>query len=172
MKVIIKLYLIWAKQMEKNYITKNGYIKLQEQLNLLVTQERPKLVQIINWAASNGDRSENGDYIYGKRKLREVDKQIHLLTKRLENAEVIEYSVHKGKDIIFFGATVTILRQHISQQVVTIVGQDEIEPELNHISWTSPLAKLLLRKLIGDKFVMYLPDNKQETIEIIDVEYI
>jgi transcription elongation factor GreB len=157
--------------MEKNYITQDGYIKLQEQLNLLVTVERPKLVQIINWAASNGDRSENGDYIYGKRKLREVDKQIYLLTKKLENAEVVEPSVHKGKDIIFFGATVTILRQQHTQQIVRIVGQDEINPSLNHISWNSPLAKLLLRKSIGDEFTMHLPDNHQEIIEIIDVEY-
>lgn len=154
----------------KNYITRSGYEALNEELHLLVTKERPLLTQTINWAAGNGDRSENGDYIYGKRKLREIDKRIHQLTKKLENAEVVDSSVHAGKDKIYFGATVTILRNDDIEQVVKIVGQDEINPKANHISWTAPLAKFLLNKMLGDRFQFRLGDNL-EWIEILDVEY-
>lgn len=154
----------------KNYITRSGYEALKEELHLLVTKERPLLTQTINWAAGNGDRSENGDYIYGKRKLREIDKRIHQLTKKLENAEVVDSSVHAGKDKIYFGATVTILRNDDIEQVVKIVGQDEINPKANHISWTAPLAKFLLNKMLGDRFQFRLGDNL-EWIEILDVEY-
>lgn len=156
---------------KKNYITRRGYICLQDELNQLVTKERPQLVKTINWAAGNGDRSENGDYIYGKRRLREVDKRIHLLTKKLENAEVVDCSVHAGKEQIFFGATVTIYRNDEIEQTVTIVGQDEIDPSRNHISWTSPLARHLLTKSIGDRFKLQLP-NGIEWIEILEVVYL
>ncbi len=155
---------------DKNYITVEGYERLKTELHNLVTTERPFLVQTIAWAASNGDRSENADYIYGKRKLRELDKQIHLLTKKLENAEVVDCRAHIGNDKIFFGATVTILRNDTVEQIVRIVGQDEINTELNHISWTAPLARLLLGKNIGDVFKLNLPSGVDE-IEIIDVVY-
>ena len=154
----------------KNYITQTGYKRLQDELYELVTNERPQLVKTITWAASNGDRSENADYIYGKRKLREVDRRIRQLTKKLEAAEAVDCSAHQGTETIYFGATVTIFRNGEVEQEVKIVGQDEIDPNLNHISWTSPLAKSLLRKNIGDIFTIILPSGK-DTIEILDVIY-
>ncbi|MCC2625171.1 MAG: transcription elongation factor GreB [Burkholderiales bacterium] len=156
---------------DKNYITIEGYERLKTELHNLVTTERPFLVQTIAWAASNGDRSENADYIYGKRKLRELDKQIYRLTKKLENAEVVDCRTHIGNEKVFFGATVTILRNDTIEQIIRIVGQDEINTEFNHISWTSPLARLLIGKSIGDVFKLYLPSGIDE-IEIIDVIYI
>lgn len=148
----------------------DGYARLKEELHNLVTKERPILVQTITWAAGNGDRSENGDYIYGKRRLREIDKRIHLLTKKLSYAEVIDPSVHVNTDKVFFGATVTILRNDKVEQVVKIVGQDEINPKLNHISWTSPLARLMLGKSVGDCLRFNLPTS-EDLVEIIAVEY-
>lgn len=155
---------------QKNYITKFGYAKLREELSDLVTVERPVLVQTITWAAGNGDRSENGDYIYGKRRLREVDKRIRMLTNKIENAEVVDPAVHVGVEKIFFGARVTILRDDEITQVVTIVGQDEIDTERNYISWTAPIARALLHKNMGDCFEFRSP-NGIHFIEIIAVEY-
>lgn len=154
----------------KNYITIQGYEQLKSRLHNLVMVERPFLVQTISWAASNGDRSENADYIYGKRKLRELDRQIYRLTKKLEIAEVVDCSLHLGTEKIFFGATVTILRNETIKQTVRIVGQDEIDPNLNYISWTSPLARFLLQKTIGDVFELIVPSGIDK-IEIIDVSY-
>lgn len=155
---------------QKNYITVFGYAQLREELHLLVTKERPHYVHLVNWAASNGDRSENADYQYGKKKLRDIDKRIHILTKRIENSEVVDPSVHDGKETIFFGATVTILRNQKTEQTVTIVGQDEINPEINHISWTSPLAKILLRKNLGDTCFFQSPQGREE-VEILEITY-
>lgn len=157
-------------EQQKNYITEKGYAKLREELHNLVTKERPHYVHLVNWAASNGDRSENADYQYGKKKLRDIDKQIHILTKRIENSEVVNPTVHDGKEVVYFGATVTIMRNQDVEQTVTIVGQDEINPEINHISWTSPLAKMLLRKNLGDTFYFNAPQGREE-IEIIDICY-
>lgn len=156
---------------DKNYLTIVGYQRLSSELQELVTKSRPFLVQTINWAASNGDRSENGDYIYGKRKLRELDKQIHKLTKKLETAEVVDFSVHVGSEKVFFGATVTILRNETLSQTVKIVGLDEISPEQNHISWKSPLARCLLGKCLGDRFGYKFP-NGEDVVDIIDVSYV
>ncbi len=153
----------------KNYITPEGYINLKDQLHELVTITRPELVKTISWAAGNGDRSENGDYIYGKKKLREIDKQIYILTKKIENIEPIDSSIHKGSDKIFFGAIVTIYRND-NEQKIRIVGQDETNLELCYISWTSPLARALLGKKIGDSFALKAPKG-DDVIEIIDVEY-
>jgi transcription elongation factor GreB len=155
---------------DKNYITVEGYTRLKEEFQHLVTVDRPVLVQTINWAASNGDRSENGDYIYGKKKLRELDKQIHRFSKKLEAAEVVDSSSHIGSEKIFFGAKVTILRNNQIEQTVKIVGQDEIDSHLNHISWVSPLAKLLLRRTSGDSFEFHLPSGV-DIIEILEVSY-
>lgn len=155
---------------DKNYITVEGYERLKEELHNLITRERPTLVQTVAWAASNGDRSENADYIYGKKKLRELDKQIHRLTKKLENAEVVDCRQHIGSDRVFFGATVTVLRNSEIEQTVRIVGQDEIDSSLNYISWTSPLARFLLKKSVGDVFELVLPIGV-DTIEIINVTY-
>lgn len=154
----------------KNYITPAGYNRLKEELYNLVTQERPRLVQTVSWAAGNGDRSENGDYIYGKRRLREIDKRIHWLTKRVNCAEIVDSHCHNGSEKVFFGATVTILRDENIEQIVTIVGQDEIDSTQNFISWTSPLASILLRKTVGDQFKFNSP-SREEWIEIIDVSY-
>ena len=156
---------------KKNYITINGFNELKEELHNLVTKERPQLVQTIAWAAGNGDRSENADYIYGKRRLREVDKRIYILTKKLETIEVVEHTQNKGIEKVFFGATVTLLRNDTAELVVKIVGQDEINSSLNHISWTSPLAKALLRKNVSDTFKFTTPAGIDE-IEIIDIDYL
>lgn len=156
--------------LDKNYITEEGYQRLSTELHNLVTLERPSLVQTITWAASNGDRSENADYIYGKKKLRELDKQIYHLTKKLEIAEIVNPRIHIGSERIFFGAFVTILRNDKTEQIVRIVGRDEIDPSLNYISWTSPLAKNLLSRSIGDTFYLNLPEAV-DLIEIIDVVY-
>lgn len=155
---------------KKNYITVDGYNRLKEELHNLVMKQRPELVQTINWAASNGDRSENADYIYGKRRLREIDRRIHFLTKKIEDAEVVEHTLNKGNEKIFFGATVTILRNSDVELTVKIVGNDEIEPSKNYISWTSPLAKQLLQKNIGDEFQLKTPSGSDH-IEILDVIY-
>lgn len=154
----------------KNYITTKGYAALREELHNLVSKERPHYVQLVNWAASNGDRSENADYQYGKKKLREIDKRIYQLTKKVETAEVIDPQLHRDQETIFFGAKVIILRNNQVEQIVTIVGQDEINPTLNHISWTSPLAQNLLRKKLGTTFSFSSPQGLEE-IEIIDVIY-
>lgn len=154
----------------KNYITVAGYATLREELHNLVTKERPHYVHLVNWAASNGDRSENADYQYGKKKLREIDQRIHQLTKKIEHAEVVDPTSHQGSDKVFFGATVSILRNQGQEQTVTIVGQDEINPEMNKISWTSPLAKNLLRKNLGDSFMFTSPQGREE-VEIIEISY-
>ena len=155
---------------KKNYITVYGYNQLQDELHNLVTKERPVLVQTITWAASNGDRSENADYIYGKRRLREVDKRIRMLTQKIQSAEVVNHILNKGNSKVFFGAEVTILRNTITDVAVRIVGQDEIDPKKNYISWTSPLAKNLLGKVIGDIFKFNTPNGVDE-IEVLDVNY-
>ncbi|MCE2705671.1 MAG: transcription elongation factor GreB [Proteobacteria bacterium] len=155
---------------KKNYITVHGYNQLQDELHNLVTKERPVLVQTITWAASNGDRSENADYIYGKRRLREVDKRIRMLTQKIQSAEVVHHILNKGNSKVFFGAEVTILRNTITDVAVRIVGQDEIDPKKNYISWTSPLAKNLLGKVIGDIFKFNTPNGVDE-IEVLDVNY-
>ncbi len=155
---------------KKNYITVYGYNQLQDELHNLVTKERPLLVQTITWAASNGDRSENADYIYGKRRLREVDKRIRMLTQKIQSAEVVNHILNKGNSKVFFGAEVTILRNTITDVAVRIIGQDEIDPKKNYISWTSPLAKNLLGKVIGDIFKFNTPNGVDE-IEVLDVNY-
>lgn len=155
---------------QKNYITIEGYKQIKEELHDLVTKSRPILVNTITWAAGNGDRSENGDYIYGKKQLREIDKKIYLLTKKLETAEVIDPKVHMGSEKFFFGATVTILRNNSIEQVIKIVGQDEVNTALNHISWKSPLSRLLLNKTVGDSFLLHLPKG-DDLIEILEVSY-
>jgi len=157
--------------MDKNYITTNGYQILQEELYNLLNKERPEYVRLVNWAASNGDRSENADYQYGKRKLREIDRRIYYLTKQIENAEVVDPSQNSGNAKIYFGATVTICRNTDVEQTLTIVGVDEIGGVNKHyISWRSPLAMSLLGKSSGDEFECKIQD-RVDVIEIIDVVY-
>ncbi len=139
-----------------NYITPEGFKKLQAEFTELFHNERPKLVETVAWAAGNGDRSENGDYIYGKRRLREIDKRLMFLRDRIENAQVVDPSTVKSEKVVF-GATVTIVDQDDAEKVYVIVGEDEIEPGNNKISWKSPMAKALLGKQVGDEIEIQRP---------------
>ena len=136
----------------------------------LIDVERPEVVQVVHWAASNGDRSENGDYIYGKKRLREIDRRIRFLTKRLDKAEVVDASVHHGSDQVFFGATVTYETQSGAEQIVTILGIDETDPLKGKISWISPVARALTRARVGDSVALVTPAGK-ELLTILDVNY-
>ena len=129
----------------RNYITPQGWQRLKDELYHLVHRERPEVTNVVNWAASNGDRSENADYQYGKRRLREIDRRIRFLTKRLEIADVVDPETREKTDQVFFGATVTIWRENGDEQVVKIVGIDEIDTACNKISWISPLARALIK---------------------------
>lgn len=154
----------------KNYITPAGYARLRTELLALMDDERPKVVEAVHWAARNGDRSENGDYIYGKKRLREIDRRIRFLTKRLEIAEIIDPSVHQGKEQVFFGATVTYEDESGLQRTVTIMGIDEADNTKSEISWISPVAGALLRAQVGDVVRLSSPAGAQD-IEIIAVAY-
>ena len=154
---------------EKNYITPDGLRTLKAELKSLRTDERPKLTETIAWAAGNGDRSENGDYIYGKKRLREIDRRIRYLLKHIENAEVIDPEVLTG-DEVRFGATVTILNEEDEEKSYTIVGIDEVDLDKSRISWKSPMARALLRKHEGDCVTVRMPKG-DEDIEIVKVEY-
>lgn len=154
-----------------NYITPAGWRSLKDELYQLVNKERPEIVQIVNWAASNGDRSENGDYLYGKRRMREIDRRIRFLTKRLEAAQVVDPETREATDQIFFGATVTLLRGNGSEQTVKIVGIDEIDTAQNKISWISPLARCLIKAREGDEVSLNAPEGRED-IEILEVAYV
>mgnify|MGYP003083860467 FL=1 len=154
-----------------NYITPAGWRSLKDELYQLVNKERPEIVQIVNWAASNGDRSENGDYLYGKRRMREIDRRIRFLTKRLEAAQVVDPETREATDQIFFGATVTLLRGNGSEQTVKIVGIDEIDTAQNKISWISPLARCLIKAREGDEVSLNTPEGRED-IEILEVVYV
>jgi transcription elongation factor GreB len=154
----------------KNYITPRGYARLRAELLQLIDEERPKVVDVVHWAASNGDRSENGDYIYGKKRLREIDRRIRFLTKRLEIAEVTDPSVHAGRDQVFFGATVTYAEESGQQRTVTILGIDEADSAQAQVSWISPIARALLKAREGDVVKLVTPAGVQE-VEVLRVEY-
>ena len=154
----------------KNYITPKGYAALRAELFDLIDNERPKVVDIVHWAASNGDRSENGDYIYGKKRLREIDRRIRFLTKRLEIAEVTDPSVHFGKDQVFFGATVTYVEEAGAERTVTILGIDEADSLKGEVTWISPIARALLKSREGDVVKLVTPVGVQE-IEVLSVHY-
>ncbi len=153
----------------KNYITPTGLRTLRNELKKLKFEERPQLTETIAWAAGNGDRSENGDYIYGKKRLREIDKRIRFLSKRIENAEVVDPASLSG-ELIRFGATVTILDQDDRERTYAIVGVDETDLSRGRISWQSPLARALLKRQVGDVIVFESPKGEQE-IEVISVSY-
>ena len=154
----------------KNYITPQGYARMRAELLQLIDEERPKVVDIVHWAASNGDRSENGDYIYGKKRLREIDRRIRFLTKRLEIAEVTDPSVHFGKDQVFFGATVTYVEEAGDERTVTILGIDEADSLKGEVTWISPIARALLKAREGDVVKLVTPVGVQE-IEVLSVHY-
>ena len=154
----------------KNYITPQGYARLRAELMGLIDEERPKVVDIVHWAASNGDRSENGDYLYGKKRLREIDRRIRFLTKRMEIAEIATPAVHFGNDQIFFGATVTYADESGQERTVTIMGIDEANSALGEVSWISPIARTLLKARVGDTLKLVIP-GKVEEIEVLEVSY-
>lgn len=154
----------------KNYITPQGYQRIREELLQLIDVERPEVVKVVHWAASNGDRSENGDYIYGKRRLREIDRRIRFLTKRLDLAEVVDPSVHHGSDQVFFGATVTYVNAAGEEHTISIVGIDELDPLQGKISWVSPVARALTKAREGDVVTLRTPAGDDE-LDIVSVQY-
>lgn len=154
----------------KNYLTPKGYAALRDELAHLMNEERPAMVQIVSWAASNGDRSENGDYLYGKKRLREIDRRMRFLTKRLEIAEVVDPSLQSNRDQIFFGATVLYANQRGQEHRVTIVGVDEAEPLQGKISWISPVARALTKAKLGDTVTLRTPGGIEE-LDILEIIY-
>lgn len=154
----------------KNYITPQGYARLRAEWNDLMERERPAMVETVHWAARNGDRSENGDYLYGKKKLREIDRRIRFLTKRLEVASVVDPSVHQGSDQVFFGATITYVDDTGEERTVRILGTDEAESTQGEISWVSPVAQALLKARVGDEVPLFTPAG-QRMLEVLEVTY-
>lgn len=154
----------------KNYITPAGYQRIKEELLQLIDVDRPEVVRIVHWAASNGDRSENGDYIYGKRRLREIDRRIRFLTKRMDLAAIVDPSVHHGNDQVFFGATVTYRTSDGEMHTITIVGIDEFDPLNGKISWVSPMARTITKAREGDVITLTTPLGEQE-LELLEVTY-
>ena len=154
----------------RNYMTPQGWRRLREELMSLLDVERPKMVETVSWAAKNGDRSENGDYLYGKKRLREIDRRIRFLTKRLDIAEVADPSVHHGKDQVFFGATVTYANARGDERTVTIKGIDESDSLQGEVSWISPIARALLKAHVGDEVPLVTPGGV-ERIEVVEVRY-
>ena len=157
----------------KNYITPSGLVRLRDELRFLLTRERPAVTQVVAWAASNGDRSENADYQYGKRRLRQIDRRIRFLTKRIDAAEVVNPEAPRSGRAaaqVFFGATVRFANADGAERVVSIVGLDEVDLDRNHISWRSPLAHALMKSRAGDSVVLRAPGGTEE-LEILDVRY-
>ena len=155
----------------KNYMTPQGFGRMREELDALLRKERPEVVKVVTWAAGNGDRSENGDYIYGKKRLREIDRRVRYLSKRLANAEVVDAAKRTKTDQVFFGATVTYANGKGEERTIKIVGVDEVELDKGHVSWISPIAKALLRAEEGDVVKMRTPGGVEE-IEIVKVTYV
>jgi transcription elongation factor GreB len=154
----------------KNYVTPAGMAALQEEFRKLLYGERPKVVETVSWAAGNGDRSENGDYIYGKKRLREIDGRVRYLTKRIESAEVVDPARQKNRDQVFFGATVEYMRKDTTEHKVTIVGVDEADLANGKISWLSPVARALMKAHIGDVIEFRTPSGP-DTLEVLSIEY-
>jgi transcription elongation factor GreB len=155
----------------KNYMTPAGYAALKEELRFLLREERPRIVEIVSWAAGNGDRSENGDYLYNKKRLREIDRRVRYLTKRTESAEVVDPRQQQGLEQVFFGATVTYARENGDECTVTLVGVDEADFSKGKINWLSPVARTLMKLRAGDTKELRMPEGT-ETIEVISVSYI
>ena len=154
----------------KNYITAAGYARLRGELMALIDDERPKIVEVVHWAASNGDRSENGDYIYGKKRLREIDRRIRFLMKRLENAVIVDPASQENTEQVFFGATVTVCDEAGCELTYQIVGIDEADAGKGMISWISPLAKALLKAREGDTVRFQIPDGLRE-LDVVGICY-
>lgn len=155
----------------KYYITRRGFVRMKEELDHLLRVDRPEVVSVVSWAASNGDRSENGDYIYGKRRLREIDRRIRFLIKRLESATVVDPEAQENLDQVFFGATVTVCDQDGAEFSYQIVGVDEVDASHGLISWISPLAKALLKAREGDTIRFVSPGGMRE-LDILEIRYV
>lgn len=153
-----------------NYLTPAGYRRLREELMALLDDERPRMVETVSWAAKNGDRSENGDYLYGKKRLREIDRRIRFLSRRLDIARIVDPSEHHGSDQVFFGATVVFANQAGQERTVTIKGVDEVDHLAGEVSWVSPIAAALLRAREGDEVELRTPAGR-EIIEVLRVGY-
>ncbi len=154
----------------KNYITVAGYQRLRQELMTLLDDERPKVVEVVSWAAKNGDRSENGDYLYGKKRLREIDRRIRFLTKRLDIAEVVDPALHHGNEQVFFGATVRYASDHGEERTIRIIGVDEAESAQGEVSWIAPIARALLKARVGDEVRLTTPRGV-EVLEVLEVRY-
>jgi transcription elongation factor GreB len=154
----------------RNYITPAGHARMKAELLRLLDVERPEVVRIVSWAASNGDRSENGDYLYGKKRLREIDRRIRFLTRRLDRAEIVDPLQQAGNDQVFFGATVNYLQSDGVERTVTIVGIDEVDPLNGRISWISPVARALIKAREGDTVTLMTPAGRLG-LEILEVRY-
>ena len=154
----------------RNYLTPQGYRRLRAELMTLLDDERPKIVEVVSWAAKNGDRSENGDYLYGKKRLREIDRRIRFLSKRLDIAEVADPSLHHGSDQVFFGATVTYATAQGEERTITIKGIDEADSLNGEVSWVSPIARALLKAREGDEVQLVTPAGL-DRIEVVSVRY-
>jgi transcription elongation factor GreB len=154
----------------RNYMTPAGYARLRAELFTLIDDERPQVVETVHWAASNGDRSENGDYLYGKKRLREIDRRVRFLTKRLELAEVVDPTVHHGSAQVYFGATVTYVEASGTERTVTILGIDEADSLQGQVTWVSPIARTLLKSREGDELKLVTPAGVLE-IEVLHVSY-
>jgi transcription elongation factor GreB len=154
----------------RNYITPTGHKRLKDELLHLIDSERPEVVRTVSWAASNGDRSENGDYIYGKKRLREIDRRIRFLTRRLDNAEVVDPAAREATDQVFFGATVRYATGEGRENRIRIVGIDEVDPARGQVSWISPIARALIKAREGDSVTFRTPVGV-ETLEILEVRY-
>jgi len=154
----------------RNYMTPAGFRALRDELEQLARVERPKVVEVVSWAAGNGDRSENGDYIYGKQRLREIDRRIRFLTKRLESAEIVDPALQKNRVQVFFGATVTYASAGAGERTLTIVGIDEADMGQGKVSWISPIARALLKAREGDVVELRTPGGP-EPIEVLEIRY-
>ena len=157
----------------KNYMTPAGFARMREELDALLRRERPAVVKVVTWAASNGDRSENGDYIYGKKRLREIDRRMRFLTKRLESAVVVDPAAPRDDDAesaVFFGATVTVANAQGDERTISIVGIDEIDTERGYVSWISPMARALLKAREGDTVTLRTPGGIEE-LDVVRVHY-
>jgi len=155
---------------QKNYVTPQGYADLQNELRQLLSIERPKIVETVSWAASNGDRSENADYIYGKKRLREIDRRVRYLTKRIESAEIVDPQRQKSLNKIFFGATVTYQDEKHCKKTIKIVGTDEADLNLGKISWISPVAKAFIKTGVGDLVEVETPKGKTK-LKVLEIKY-
>ncbi|MBY0355740.1 MAG: transcription elongation factor GreB [Rickettsiales bacterium] len=155
----------------RNYMTPKGFASLQAEYRQLLKVERPKIVEVVAWAAGNGDRSENGDYIYGKKRLREIDRRLRYLTKRLEDAEIVDQAKQQALEQVFFGATVTYERNDGCQHIVQLVGSDEANASQGKISWLSPVARCLMKSRVGDEVTLRSPGG-EEMLEILEIRYL